>query len=215
MTLKHSSRLLLGVLVLVFLSAARVFGGELPIVNYIKRLEFLSAEFEELRFSPQGHLVSLSRGKCKIHKPGKFYWEYSVPFEQLIVSDGDTLWVSEPELDQVIISAISTMSSTALGPLLGSSESLDKLYTFEAMSEENWFHLDPVHSLERGNETKVEVKFMDGKIDAMRLLDGLGFVTKVIFSKVDHKPFESGIFDFVPPEHVDVINTQFNKETEN
>jgi outer membrane lipoprotein carrier protein len=206
-----SCRFLFGAVVLALLFVSRVSGDELPIVTYFRALEFFSAEFEEQRFSPQGDLVSSSQGKCRIHKPRKLHWEYSVPAEQLIVSDGDTLWIYEPELEQVIISSISTMTSTALGPLLGTSESLDKLYTFKAMSNANWFQLRPVSGAQLSDTVKADIKFMDGQIDEIRLLDGLGFVTRVIFSKVDHKAFESDIFHFVPPKNVDVVGAAFNR----
>jgi outer membrane lipoprotein carrier protein len=189
----------------------RVAGDELPVITYFRDLEFFSAEFEERRFSPQGDLVSSSLGKCRIHKPRRLYWEYFVPTEQLIVSDGDTLWIYEPQLEQVMISSISTMTSTALGPLLGSSENLDKLYTFKAMSDVNWFQLRPVSGEQPSDRAIADIRFMNGQIDEIKLLDGLGFVTRVIFSKVDHTAFEPDIFHFIPPKNVDVVDAAFNR----
>ena len=134
-----------------------VSSDELPVVTYLRGLEFFSSEFQEQRFSPDGAMVSSSQGKCRIHRPRKLYWEYSQPARQVIISDGETLWIYEPELEQVIKSSISTMASSALSPLLESRERIDKLYTFEARSDLNWWRLRPVSVAKYSEAAKIDI----------------------------------------------------------
>lgn len=188
-----------------------VFSDELPVVTYLRGLEFFSSEFQEQRFSPEGTMVGSSQGKCRIHRPRKLYWEYSQPARQLIISDGETLWIYEPELEQVIKSSISTMSSSALSPLLESGERIDKLYTFESMSDVNWWRLRPVSAASYSEAAKIDIKFVDGKIDQIKLTDTLGFVTKLFFSKIHYKAIKATVFDFLPPDNTDVVNAGFNE----
>ena len=196
---------------LLFFLVCPASSDELPVVTYLRGLEFFSAEFQEQRFSPEGAMVSSSQGKCRIHRPRKLYWEYSEPARQLIISDGETLWIYEPELEQVIKSSISTMSSSALSPLLESRERIDKLYTFESMSDVNWWRLRPVSMTSYSEAAKIDIKFMDGKIDQIKLTDALGFVTKLFFTKIDYKSINDDVFNFLPPDNVDVINAGFNQ----
>ncbi|MBT4204668.1 MAG: outer membrane lipoprotein chaperone LolA [Proteobacteria bacterium] len=188
-----------------------VSSDELPVVTYLRGLEFFSSEFQEQRFSPDGAMVSSSQGKCRIHRPRKLYWEYSQPARQVIISDGETLWIYEPELEQVIKSSISTMASSALSPLLESRERIDKLYTFEARSDLNWWRLRPVSVAKYSEAAKIDIKFMDGKIDQIKLTDPLGFVTKLFFTKIHYKAVKAAVFDFSPPDNIDVVNAGFNE----
>ena len=196
---------------LLFFLVCPASSDELPVVTYLRGLEFFSAEFQEQRFSPEGAMVSSSQGKCRIHRPRKLYWEYSEPARQLIISDGETLWIYEPELEQVIKSSISTMSSSALSPLLESRERIDKLYTFEPMSDVNWWRLRRVSPASYTEAAKIDIKFTDGKIDQIKLTDVLGFVTKLFFTKIHYKEINDDVFNFLPPDNVDVINTEFNQ----
>ena len=204
-------RFVIGCVMLLFFLVCPASSDELPVVTYLRGLEFFSAEFQEQRFSPEGAMVSSSQGKCRIHRPRKLYWEYSEPARQLIISDGETLWIYEPELEQVIKSSISTMSSSALSPLLESRERIDKLYTFEPMSDVNWWRLRPVSPASYTEAAKIDIKFMDGKIDQIKLTDALGFVTKLFFSKIHYLAIEATVFDFSPPDNTDVVNAGFNE----
>ena len=198
-------------MMLLFFLVRPVSSDELPVVTYLRGLEFFSAEFQEQRFSPEGVMVSSSQGKCRIHRPRKLYWEYSQPARQLIISDGETLWIYEPELEQVIKSSISTMSSSALSPLLESRERIDKLYTFEPMSDINWWRLRPVSAASYTEAAKIDIKFTDGKTDQIKLTDALGFVTKLFFTKIHYKAINDDVFNFLPSDNVDVINTELNQ----
>jgi len=204
-------RFVIGCVMLLCFLVCPASSDELPVVTYLRGLEFFSAEFQEQRFSPEGAMVSSSQGKCRIHRPRKLYWEYSQPARQLIISDGETLWIYEPELEQVIKSSISTMSSSALSPLLESRERIDKLYTFEPMSDINWWRLRPVSMTSYSEAAKINIKFMDGKIDQIKLTDALGFVTKLFFSKIDYIAIKATVFDFSPPDNTDVVTAGFNE----
>jgi outer membrane lipoprotein carrier protein len=208
----YCCRLVIGSVMLFFVLVCPVSSDELPVVTYLRGLEFFSSEFQEQRFSPEGAMVSSSQGKCRIHRPRKLYWEYSQPARQLIISDGETLWVYEPELEQVIKSPISTMSASALIPLLESRESIDKLYTFKPMSDVNWFRLRPVSAASDSEAVKIDIKFMDGKIDQIKLTDPLGFVTKIFFAEIHYKAIKPNVFNFTPPDNIDVISAGFNQD---
>jgi len=44
-----------------------------------------------------------ARGKFIFKQPGKVYWEYLSPHRKKYISDGDTLWVYDPQDKQVLI----------------------------------------------------------------------------------------------------------------
>ena len=61
----------------------------------------LSADFRQRVYDPDGRLGEESTGTVQLRAPRQFRWEYLKPFPQLIVADGDHVWVYDPDLEQV------------------------------------------------------------------------------------------------------------------
>jgi outer membrane lipoprotein carrier protein len=61
----------------------------------------LSAEFNQTSFNKSLNQTIPARGSVYLKKGGKIRWEYLEPTKQEIVSDGKTLWVYTPTLNQV------------------------------------------------------------------------------------------------------------------
>ncbi|MGH7392183.1 MAG: LolA family protein [Candidatus Rokuibacteriota bacterium] len=65
------------------------------------RLTDLRAEFTQTAFNKSLNSTIPARGTVYLKKGGKLRWEYAEPARQEIVSDGATLWVYTPTLNQV------------------------------------------------------------------------------------------------------------------
>ncbi|MGH7326586.1 MAG: LolA family protein [Candidatus Rokuibacteriota bacterium] len=65
------------------------------------RLTDLKAEFSQTSFNKSLNSTIPAQGAVYLKKGGKLRWEYSEPTKQEIVSDGKTLWVYTPTLNQV------------------------------------------------------------------------------------------------------------------
>ena len=61
----------------------------------------LKAEFTQTAFNKSLNSTIPAQGAIYLKKGGKVRWEYSEPTKQEIVSDGKTLWVYTPALNQV------------------------------------------------------------------------------------------------------------------
>ncbi|MGH7313386.1 MAG: LolA family protein [Candidatus Rokuibacteriota bacterium] len=61
----------------------------------------LKAEFTQTAFNKSLNSTIPAQGAIYLKKGGKVRWEYSEPTTQQIVSDGKTLWVFTPSLNQV------------------------------------------------------------------------------------------------------------------
>ena len=59
------------------------------------------ATFIQRVYDNAGVLVQESSGDIKFSRPGKFKWHYLEPYEQLLVGDGEFLWVYDKDLQQV------------------------------------------------------------------------------------------------------------------
>ncbi|MBI1987523.1 MAG: outer membrane lipoprotein chaperone LolA [Nitrospinae bacterium] len=66
-----------------------------------------TADFEQTTRLAAFKKEQVSSGKVFMKKPGRMRWEYQSPEKQLIVSDGDTLWIYNASLHQVIENKLS------------------------------------------------------------------------------------------------------------
>jgi outer membrane lipoprotein carrier protein len=65
------------------------------------RMTDLRAEFAQSSFNKSLNQTIPAQGVVSMKRGGKLRWEYSEPTKQEIVSDGKTLWVNTPSLNQV------------------------------------------------------------------------------------------------------------------
>lgn len=65
------------------------------------RMTDLKAEFSQTAFNKSLDSTIPARGAVFVKKGGKLRWQYTEPTRQEIVSDGKTLWVYTPDLNQV------------------------------------------------------------------------------------------------------------------
>ena len=62
-----------------------------------------SASFAQRVTDSEDNLVHQGKGKLVFKQPGKFRWQVSEPDQQLLLSNGETLWWYNPFLEQVSI----------------------------------------------------------------------------------------------------------------
>lgn len=65
------------------------------------RMTDLTAQFNQTSFNKSLNATIPAQGSVYLKRGGKLRWEYSEPTKQEIVSDGKTLWVYTPSLNQV------------------------------------------------------------------------------------------------------------------
>jgi len=83
----------------------------------------INASFVQRVSSAEGKLLNESRGEMTISRPGKFHWQVQTPEEELIVSDGQTIWYYSPFIEQVtLINFADAISNTPFALLAGASE---------------------------------------------------------------------------------------------
>ncbi len=67
-----------------------------------------------------------STGTFSFQRPGKFRWVYETPYEQLIVGDGEKLWVYDRDLNQVIVRKLDRRLGSTPAALLAGDSALEK-----------------------------------------------------------------------------------------
>ncbi len=164
------------------------------------------AEFRQSVTDARGQLIESAEGTVSLARPGRFRWEYRVP-EQLIVSDGVTVWFHDIGLEQVTIrAAADTLAGTPAMLLSGEGDLQAAFEISDGGTDEGfaWSRLTP--RSEDGDFRELRVGIVAGELRRMTLLDRLGQVTQLEFERVERNPrFGKSTFSFTPPPGVDVV----------
>src|SRR5262249_23583748 len=142
-------------------------------------------------------------------KPNRMRWNYAAPDEQVIVGDGDTLWIYQPADKQVIKAPLGeAFRATTPVTFLAGLGKLER--DFEASLDRD----EPDRSIVRlaprqdaGIGTlRLTVLKKDAAIAEAQIVDPLGTTTRIAFSSERRNvPLDAALFRFTPPPGVDVI----------
>ena len=66
-------------------------------------LETLRARFEQQVVSNDGAVDEVTGGEVWLQRPQRFRWEYGGDFPQLVVADGQRVWIYDVALEQVTV----------------------------------------------------------------------------------------------------------------
>jgi len=175
--------------------------------SFTNGLQSLSAGFEQRVYGDSGRLEETSSGTVKLQAPDLLHWQYREPFPQLIVADGERVWVHDRELDQITVREQRPASAETPLVVLTDPDRLEQQFKVDAAGVEDglaWLELRPRD--ERSDFRQVRVGMREGSLQRMVLEDKLGQVTEIEFTNVRRNPeLDAGVFEFEPPDGVDVL----------
>lgn len=177
---------------------------------FTRGLKGLDASFSQQVFDPNGRKSDSSSGKVRMSAPRQFRWEYRVPAPQLIVADGDHIWIYDPELEQVTVRQQSLEEQDSPLSVLIDPTELDRQYRVSEGGRSaglDWLVLQP-RQAEDAPFQKARLGFGAKGLARMELTDGLGQRTVIAFGAWTRNPaFPAGTFRFTPPKGVDVVGS--------
>jgi outer membrane lipoprotein carrier protein len=169
-------------------------------------LSSLRAQFRQTVTGADGKVIERAEGTMSLARPGRFRWDYRVP-EQLIVSDGTTVWFHDVGLEQVTIRpAAETIVGTPAMLLTGEGDLRAEFEITDAGQQDGlaWSLLTPRRA--DGDFRALRLGFAGGELRRMILLDRLGQTTELAFERIERNPrLEASLFSFTPPPGVDVV----------
>ena len=184
--------------------------GRERLMAFTKGLKGLDARFEQRVFDPNGRPSETSSGSVKLFAPRQFRWEYLKPAPQLIVADGDHIWIYDPELEQVTVRNQSMEEQGSPLAVLIDPTELDRQYKVSdggKVGGLDWLVLVP-RKEEDAPFQKAKLGFGAAGLVRMELNDGLGQRTVIGFGPWQRNPaFGAGTFRFTPPKGVDVVGS--------
>jgi outer membrane lipoprotein carrier protein len=164
------------------------------------------ANFTQTVTSPDGSKRKTSSGAFEFARPNRFRFAYAKPFEQLIVADGQKVWIYDSELNQVSSRKLAqALGATPAALLAGGSLDQD----FQLKSAPDRGGLSWVEAVPRARDGPlqlVRIGFRGSELGAIEIVDSFGQTSLLQFSQLaTNIDLAAERFRFAVPAGADVI----------
>ena len=176
--------------------------------KFLQGLETLQVNFRQTLHNEQGEKLETSNGVLYLQRPGKFHWSYEDPYKQQIITNSETLWIYDEDLEQVTIRDVSESMEQTPASIIVGGENIEDYFVMIDMGKIEGF--DWVELTPRDIEAQyscIRFGFDQDNLGMMVIYDNLGQVTRIDFSgHVRNKQLDTTLFSFETPADVDVID---------
>lgn len=174
---------------------------------YLRTTQSARAGFEQKVYDRSRRLVQESSGTFVFLRPGRFRWTYEKPAEQLIIGDGQRVWIYDRELNQVTVRRLTKALGSTPAALLAGSSDIEAAFELSEAGEHDgleWLEAKP-REREAGFD-RIRIGLGSAGVQAMELTDSFGQTTELRFSGLVRNPkVDPREFHFEPPQGADVL----------
>lgn len=178
--------------------------------SFLNDAKTFQADFQQMVTDGKGKIIQQSRGSMEFARPGKFRWEYATPYKQVVVGDGEKLWLYDPELNQVTTRKLDKAIGSSPAALLAGDAEIEKNFNLKdagAGQNLNWVDATPKSS--ESTFERVRMGFGDQGLSVLELKDNFGQTTVIKLANVQvNGKLPPNDFSFTPPKGADVIRDQ-------
>ena len=188
--------------------------------TFLKSTKSGRADFTQVVTSPAkaGQTVARSKtstGQFSFVRPTRFRFDYIKPFPQVIVADGQTLWLYDTDLEQVTARKQSQALGSTPAALVATAVdvgSLQKEFNLEAQADADglqWVQASPKNRESTIQSVRMGLRVEGAQVSLAKLeiLDAMGQRSVLSFERFEVNPASLGAsqFNFVTPKGVSVL----------
>ncbi len=187
---------------------------------FLKSTQSGRADFTQVVTSPakSGQAVGrkkTSTGQFSFIRPSRFRFDYLKPFPQVIVADGQTLWLYDADLEQVTARKQAQALGSTPAALVATAidlGTLQKEFTLEAQADADglqWVQATPKTRESTIQSVRLGLRAEGAQVSLAKLEidDAMGQRSVLSFERFEVNPANLGAasFNFVTPKGVSVI----------
>lgn len=165
-----------------------------------------TANFTQTVTSPDGKRKKISSGSFEFQRPNRFRFAYAKPFEQVIVADGQKVWIYDADLNQASSRKLADALGATPAALLAGTH-IERDFTLKALSADGG--VDWVQAVPKQAESTIQslkLGFRGKELAAMEIVDGFGQRSRLDFSTVQaNVAIAPERFQFKLPAGADLI----------
>ena len=195
------------VVIVFFISGLAQADGLQALQRFLDGTQSARARFAQMVLDKDLKPLQQAQGVMQFARPGKFRWDYSKPYEQTIVGDGEKLWIYDKDLNQVTVRNLDKAIGASPAALLSGRNDLARDYRLSDIGVRNG--LEWAEAVPKSRESvfeRVRMGFGKNGLEAMELRDSFGQVTVITFADLVRNPaIAPEVFRFKAPAGADVI----------
>ncbi|MDI5933943.1 outer membrane lipoprotein chaperone LolA [Halomonas kalidii] len=181
--------------------------GAERLTRMLEPLQTYEAAFEQQILDGSGERLQQARGRMWLSRPGKFRWEVDAPYQQEVVSDGEEVYLYDPDLEQVTVQALDQrVTHTPALLLSGSASELTDSYD---VSRQQQGSAETFTLMPKSADTLFEelrMTFRGERLAFLQMTDSTGQETAIEFLDVQmNEAIDDSTFVFEIPDGTDVI----------
>ena len=189
------------------LGSASHAGGVERLKDFVAGAQTAEADFSQTVADKTGRVTQQASGRMAFARPGKFRWDYSKPYEQVIVGDGVKLWLYDADLEQVTVKPLGDVIAGTPAALLAGDNAIEKYFAMKDAGQGGgleWLEATP-----KNKDTtfeRIRMGFKGDTLVQMELFDHFGQRTTLKLSRMVRNPaIPASRFTFTPPKGADII----------
>ncbi|MFT6006336.1 MAG: outer membrane lipoprotein carrier protein [Pseudoalteromonas tetraodonis] len=200
--------------VLVLFAPLASSASEENLRKFFNEVSTLQADFEQQVVDETGMTLEVSKGIFSLSRPGRFRWNYAssdpdLSLGQQIVADGSSIFMYDPDLEQVTQRSLQDALNQVPSMLLVQSgvnlEEHFSIVDFGLTDGLTWVALKPKD--ENAGYQQLLIGFAKGEMRSITLLDGLGNETRLNLSNIQNNiKLSDDVFTFVAPPDADILS---------
>jgi outer membrane lipoprotein carrier protein len=175
--------------------------------SFVRETQTASADFMQTVTDRNGRVVQRASGEFAIARPGRFRWTVEKPYQQILVGDGERVWIYDPDLNQVVTRRNDRALGTTPAALLSGKEEVERAFDWRDLPAADG--LDWLGATPRDKESsfaEIRLGFDANGLAALEVTDNFGQRTQIGFFHLMRNPkLGAELFKFTPPKGADVV----------
>ncbi len=190
-----------------YVQAAMDQPGRDELNRFAEDLQSMHARFEQIVLRNDGGIENESSGEVWLQSPHFFRWSYGGEFPEQVIADGERIWIYDEVLEQVTVKSQAEFNDDSPLIILTDIGRLDELFEVREAGDLDGMLLLELRSHESDSEfDRMLLGISNGQLQLLAMEDAFGMRTEIRFTELQKNPtMDAGMFEFTPPEGVDVI----------
>lgn len=171
-----------------------------------------TANFSQISVLKAMDITDTATGTLMVSPPGNMRWQYETPDPQLIITNGETLWVHRPDENQVMIGKPPVIFGEGKGAgFLADITELEKNFDvsmLDQLADEESVYLKLTPKKENPDLAKVliEIERATATIRTITTYNAFEDETRIELEDVQFETLDKDLFTFEPPQGADVVS---------
>ena len=174
---------------------------------FVRETQTARTQFTQTVVDKNGRALKTANGTFELSRPGKFRWNVEKPYKQLLVGDGERVWVYDEDLNQVIVRKVGDALGGTPAALLSGNQDVERAFAWSDLPASDgleWLGATPL--AQDAAFAEIRIGFDAKGLAALEIVDAFGQKSLVRFTQVERNPkFAPERFRFSPPKGADVI----------